>query len=112
MLDIAERALRVEEDNGTPSVVPVTNDSAWCIWFETGRSGPAAIGLLAWWFVPAHHGTGKRYVTLAKAVNESKILFLTHRWAESLTVCTDGLADGPLDQDDAFDREFTVHGGE
>jgi hypothetical protein len=50
-------------------------------------------------------------VTPAKAVDESKILFLTHRQAESLTVCTDGLADGPLDQDDAFDREYVVHGG-
>ena len=49
-------------------------------------------------------------MTPAKAVDESKVLFL-HRQAESLTVCTDGLADVPLDQDDAFDREHFVHGG-
>ena len=50
-------------------------------------------------------------MTPAKAVDELKILSLTHRQAESLTVCTDGLADGPLDQDDGFDREYVVHGG-
>jgi transposase-like protein len=48
----------------------------------------------------------------AKAANESTIrLLLTGRQEESLTVYTDGLrAYEPLDEDDAFDRKYVVHG--
>jgi hypothetical protein len=37
----------VEEDKGTASAVPDTNDSVGCVWVGIGRSGPAATGSLA-----------------------------------------------------------------
>ena len=63
-------------------------------------------------FILADRGTGERYVIPAKAADESTIrLLLTDRKEESLTVYTDGFrAYEPLDEDDAFDREYVVHG--
>jgi len=57
-------------------------------------------------------GTGERYVIPAKAANESTIrLLLADRQQESLTVYTDGFrAYEPLEEDDAFTREYVVHG--
>ena len=57
-------------------------------------------------------GTGQRYVIPAKAADESTIrLLLADRKEESLTVYTDGFrAYDPLEADDAFDREYVVHG--
>ncbi len=48
----------------------------------------------------------------AKAANESIIrLLLADHKEESLTVYTDGFrAYEPLNEDDAFDREYVVHG--
>jgi len=63
-------------------------------------------------FILADRGTGERYVIPAKAANESTIrLLLADRKEESITVYTDGFrAYEPLDEDDAFDREYVVHG--
>ena len=63
-------------------------------------------------FIIADRGTGQRYVIPAKAADESTIrLLLADRKEESLTVYTDGFrAYEPLDADDAFDREYVVHG--
>jgi transposase-like protein len=63
-------------------------------------------------FIIADRGTGQRYVIPAKAADESTIrLLLADRKEESLTVYTDGFrAYEPLEADDAFDREYVVHG--
>jgi transposase-like protein len=63
-------------------------------------------------FILVDRGTGQRYVIPAKAADESTIrLLLADRQQESLTVYTDGFrAYEPLDGDDAFDREYVVHG--
>ena len=63
-------------------------------------------------FILADRGSGEWYVIPAKAANESTIrLLLADRQQESLTVYTDGFrAYEPLDEDDAFDREYVVHG--
>ena len=63
-------------------------------------------------FIIADRGTGQRYVIPAKAADESTIrLLLADRKEESITVYTDGFrAHEPLDEDDAFDREYVVHG--
>ena len=63
-------------------------------------------------FILADRGTGQRYVIPAKAADESTIrLLLADRQEESLTVYTDGFrAYEPLDEDDAFDREYVVYG--
>jgi len=37
----------VEEDKGTASAVPDTDDSARCVWVGIGRSGPALTGSMA-----------------------------------------------------------------
>ncbi len=60
----------------------------------------------------ADRGTGNRYVLPAKIADESIIrLLLADRQQESLTVSTDGFrAYEPLEEDDAFDREYVVHG--
>jgi len=62
-------------------------------------------------FILADCGTGQRYVIPAKAADESTIrLILADRNEESLTVYTDGFRGyDPLDEDDAFDREYVVH---
>jgi transposase len=63
-------------------------------------------------FILADRGSGERYVIPAKAATESTIrLLLADRQQESLTVYTDGFrAYEPLDEDDAFTREYVVHG--
>ncbi|MFP9061655.1 IS1595 family transposase [Natrialbaceae archaeon A-chndr2] len=63
-------------------------------------------------FIITDRGTGQRYVIPAKAADESTIrLLLADRKEESLTVYTDGFrAYEPLEEDDAFDREYVVHG--
>ncbi len=63
-------------------------------------------------FILVDRGTGERCVIPAKAANESTIrLLLANRQQESLTVYTDGFrAYEPLDEDDAFSREYVVHG--
>jgi transposase len=63
-------------------------------------------------FILADRGTGRRYVIPAKAADESTIrLLLADRQPESFTVYTDGFwAYDPLDEDDAFTREYVVHG--
>ena len=63
-------------------------------------------------FILADRGTGERYVIPAKAADESTIrLLLANRQQESLTVYTDGFrAYEPLKEDDAFTREYVVHG--
>ncbi len=63
-------------------------------------------------FIFADRGTGDRYVIPPKAADESTIrLPLANRHQESLTVYTDGFrAYDPLDWDDAFTREYVVHG--
>ncbi|MFC6874752.1 IS1595 family transposase [Halobellus marinus] len=63
-------------------------------------------------FILVDRGTGRRYVIPAKAADESTIrLLLADRQQESLTVYTDGFrAYNPLDEDDAFTREYVVHG--
>ena len=63
-------------------------------------------------FILADRATGKRYVIPAKAATESTVrLLLAGRQQESLTVYTDGFrAYEPLDEDDAFTREYVVHG--
>jgi len=63
-------------------------------------------------FILADRGTNKRYVIPAKAADESTIrLLLADRRQESRTVYTDGFrAYEPLEEDDAFTREYVVHG--
>ena len=63
-------------------------------------------------FILADRGTGERYVIPAKTADESTIrLLLANRQQESLTVYTDGFrAYEPLEEDDAFTREYVVHG--
>ncbi len=63
-------------------------------------------------FILADRGTGERYVIPAKAADESTIrLLLTDCHQESLTVYTDGFrAYELLGVDDAFTREYVVHG--
>ena len=63
-------------------------------------------------FVLADRGSGERYVIPAKAATESRIrLLLADRQQESLTIYTDGFrAYEPLEEDDAFTREYVVHG--
>ena len=55
---------------------------------------------------------GDHYVFPAKAANESTMrLLLAHAQQESLTVYTGGFrVNVPLEEDDAFDREYVVHG--
>ena len=63
-------------------------------------------------FILADRGTDERYVIPAKAADESTVrLLLADRHQESLTVYTDGFrAYEPLEEDDAFTREYVVHG--
>ena len=63
-------------------------------------------------FVLADRGSGERHVIPTKAATESRIrLLLADRQQESLTVYTDGFrAYEPLEEDDAFTREYVVHG--
>jgi len=63
-------------------------------------------------FILEDRGTGERYAIAAKAADESTIrLLLANRHQESLTVYIDGFrAYEPLDEDDAFTREYVVHG--
>lgn len=63
-------------------------------------------------FILADRGSGDRYALPAKAATESTVrLLLANRKAESVTVYTDGFrAYDPLDEDDAFDCEYVVHG--
>ncbi|WP_049934287.1 IS1595 family transposase [Haloplanus natans] len=63
-------------------------------------------------FVLADRGSGERHVIPTKAATESGIrLLLADRQQESVTVYTDGFrAYDPLDEDDAFTREYVVHG--
>jgi transposase len=63
-------------------------------------------------FILADRGTGETYVHPAKAADESTIrLLLEDRKEESLTVYTDGFrAYEPPDGDEAFDRQYVVHG--
>jgi transposase len=63
-------------------------------------------------FILGDRGSGETYVHPARAADESTIrLLLDDRQQESLTVYTDGFrAYEPLDEDDAFDREYVVHG--
>ncbi len=63
-------------------------------------------------FILANRGGGDQYVIPAKAANESTIrLLLADRQQESVAVYTDGFrAYEPLDEDDAFTREYVVHG--
>ncbi len=58
-------------------------------------------------------GTNNRYVIPAKSADESTIrLLLAVCEKEPLTVYTDGFrAYDPLNEDNAFDREYVVHGG-
>ena len=63
-------------------------------------------------FILADRGTGERHVIPAKDADESTVrLLLANRQQESLTVYTDGFrAYEPLKEDDAFTREYVVHG--
>jgi len=63
-------------------------------------------------FVLADRGSGETYVHSAKAADESTIrLLLSNRQQESVAVYTDGIRFyKPLDSDDAFDRQYVVHG--
>jgi transposase-like protein len=63
-------------------------------------------------FILANRGSGETHIHPAKAAEESTIrLLLGNRQQESLTVYTDGFrAYEPLDEDDAFDRKYVVHG--
>jgi len=63
-------------------------------------------------FTIVDRGTGNRYVIPAKSADESTIrLLLANREKEPLTVYTDGFrAYEPLEKDDAFEREYVVHG--
>jgi transposase len=63
-------------------------------------------------FILADRGSSERHVIPSKAADESTIrLLLADRQQESLTVYTDGFrAYEPLEEDDAFTREYVVHG--
>lgn len=63
-------------------------------------------------FILADRGTGDRYVVPAKTADESTIrLLLVISQQESLTIYTDSFrAYEPLNEDNAFDREYVVHG--
>ena len=63
-------------------------------------------------FILVDRGTDQRYVVSAKTTDESTIrLLLAASQQESLTVYTDGFrAYEPLEEDDAFAREYVVHG--
>jgi transposase-like protein len=63
-------------------------------------------------FIITDRSTGQRYVIPAKAADELEIrLLLSNRKQESTTAYTDGFrAYGPLVEEDAFDREYVVHG--
>jgi len=63
-------------------------------------------------FVLTDRVSGERYVVPAKTATESRIqLLLADRQQESLTVYTDDFrAYEPLEKDDAFTREYVVHG--
>jgi len=63
-------------------------------------------------FILADRDSGERYVVPAKTATESRIrLLLAVGQQESLTVYTDGFrAYEPLEEDDAFTREYVVHG--
>ncbi len=63
-------------------------------------------------FVLADRGSGERHVSPAKAATESRIrLLLADRQQESLTIYTNGFrVYKPLEEDDAFTREYVVHG--
>jgi transposase-like protein len=63
-------------------------------------------------FIITDRSTGQRYVIPAKAADELEIrLLLSNRKQESTTAYTDGFrAYGPLAEEDAFDREYVVHG--
>ena len=63
-------------------------------------------------FVLADRGSGERHVIPAKAATEPRIrLLLTDRQQESLIVYTNGFRGyEPLEEDDAFTREYVVHG--
>ena len=63
-------------------------------------------------FILADRGSSERHVIPAQAATESTIrLLLDNRQQESLTVYTDGFrAYEPLDEDDAFTRDYVVHG--
>lgn len=63
-------------------------------------------------FTIVDRGTGHRYVVPAKSATESTVrLLLADHEEESLTVYTDGFrAYDPLEDVDAFHREYVVHG--
>jgi len=63
-------------------------------------------------FTLADRGSDDRYVVPAKSAEESTIrLLLADHEEESLTVYTDGFrAYKPLEEDDAFTREYVIHG--
>jgi transposase-like protein len=63
-------------------------------------------------FTLVDRGSDKRYVVPAKSADESTArLLLADRDEEPLTIYTDGFrAYEPLAEDDAFDREYVVHG--
>ena len=61
-------------------------------------------------FILADRGTGETYVHPAAGESTIRLLLDDHK-EESLTVYTDGFrAYEPLDEDDAFDRQYVVHG--
>ena len=62
-------------------------------------------------FVLADRSSGERYVIAANAATESRIrLLLADRQQDSLTVYHDGFrAYEPIEEDDAFTREYVVH---
>jgi hypothetical protein len=63
-------------------------------------------------FIIPDRGTRKRCVIPAKAATGSTIrLLLADRQQESLIIYTDGIqAYDPLEEDDAFTREYVIHG--
>jgi transposase-like protein len=63
-------------------------------------------------FIIADRGTGEMSVHPAKSADKSTVrLLLAAAKQESVTVYTDGLrAYEPLDSDNAFDRQYVVHG--
>ena len=63
-------------------------------------------------FTLVDRGADERYIVPAKSAEESTVrLLLADRKQESLTVYTDGFrAYEPLEDDDAFTREYVVHG--
>jgi len=62
-------------------------------------------------FIPADRGAGDTYIHSAKTADESTMrLLLGNHKQESLTVYTDGFRACKLNSDDAFDRQYVVHG--